>query len=70
MSLSFEWGRPNPIQAGDTDLRYGRHDDWLLERKVKLPVTKDLNDLDEWSMGNNYCFGVRTVAIGVDGVWH
>jgi hypothetical protein len=42
------------------------YDDWLLQRKVKLPRR---DDWDEGELGDSCCFGTRTVDVGMDCVW-
>jgi hypothetical protein len=42
------------------------YDDWLLERKVRIPRDDVYN---EGEMGDSCCFGTRTVDIGRDCVW-
>jgi hypothetical protein len=42
------------------------YDDWLLERKVKV---KDGGWDDGEEQGDSFCFGTRTVDMGMDCVW-
>jgi hypothetical protein len=43
------------------------YDDWLLQRKVKLPR----DEWDEGELEDSCCFGTRTVesTVGMDCVW-
>ena len=42
------------------------YDDWLLQRKVKMPRADEWDDGD---LGDSCCFGTRTVEMGKDCVW-
>ena len=68
-SLSFEveHSASNVIgQLPEKEQPYSHgNDDWLLQRKVKIPR------VDEWSeeLGDSCCFGTRTVQVGTDCLW-
>jgi hypothetical protein len=75
-SLSFEEGvlGEESVLAVEDEQKGGEqdergYDDWLLQRKVKLPRS------DEWvvegELSGSRCFGTRTVedSIGMDCVW-
>jgi hypothetical protein len=44
------------------------YDDWLLQRRVKMPRQ---DDWDGGELGDSSCFGTRTVesSVGMDCVW-
>lgn len=55
----------------DLRLEHGRGDEWIFERKVKTQGQGDDagSIWNEGELGDSCCFGVRTVEVGLDGVW-
>lgn len=66
--LSFERDKQEPhlIDSTHGTQENGRYDDWLLARKVKIPMVDDWN---EGELGDSCCFGVRTVEFNRGCVW-